>query len=73
MHICRQFKAKTEAPEKIKDDDDKWKLLVRKVVSAKALSCLSKRKREEELDKAPWLGKENWPHSKVKPPSVPCC
>lgn len=33
----------------------KWKLLARKVVSAKAKSCLAKRKREEEIGRAPWM------------------
>lgn len=32
-----------------------WKLLARKVISAKAMSCLAKRKREEEIDRAPWM------------------
>lgn len=46
--LCRQFKLK--AQEKKKRDDTRWKLLVRKVVSAKAISSLSlpKRKREDE-------------------------
>lgn len=44
--LCRQFKLKVQQ----KRDDARWKLLVRKVVSAKAMSSLSlpKRKREEE-------------------------
>ncbi|KAG9445520.1 hypothetical protein H6P81_011648 [Aristolochia fimbriata] len=54
--LCRQFKLKSEAEKK--GEDEKWKLLVRKVVSAKAMSCLSKRKREEEMDRAPWMGGE---------------
>ncbi|MBA0862694.1 hypothetical protein Goshw_011746, partial [Gossypium schwendimanii] len=46
--LCRQFKWK--AQQKI-GEDAKWKLLVKKVCSAKAMSSLSlpKRKREEEL------------------------
>ncbi|XP_052180623.1 BTB/POZ and TAZ domain-containing protein 1 isoform X2 [Diospyros lotus] len=46
--LCRQFKLK-EQQEK-RGDDARWRLLVRKVVSAKAISSLSlpKRKREEE-------------------------
>lgn len=44
--LCRQFKLKVQQ----KRDDPRWKLLVRKVVSAKAMSSLSvpKRKRQEE-------------------------
>lgn len=47
--LCRQFKLK--ATQQKMNDDAKWKLLVRKVLSAKAMSSLSlpKRKREEEL------------------------
>ncbi|XP_059644622.1 BTB/POZ and TAZ domain-containing protein 1-like [Cornus florida] len=47
--LCRQFKLKVQQ-EKKKGDDARWRLLVRKVVSAKAISSLSlpKRKREEE-------------------------
>ncbi|KAE8684013.1 BTB and TAZ domain protein 2 isoform 2 [Hibiscus syriacus] len=46
--LCRQFKLKVQ--QKL-GDDAKWKLLVNKVVSAKAMSSLflPKRKREEEL------------------------
>ncbi|CAL5372871.1 unnamed protein product [Camellia sinensis] len=46
--LCREFKLK--AKQEKKRDDERWKLLVRKVVSAKAISSLSlpKRKREEE-------------------------
>ncbi|KAG4171090.1 hypothetical protein ERO13_A12G187200v2 [Gossypium hirsutum] len=46
--LCRQFKWK--AQQKM-GEDAKWKLLVKKVCSAKAMSSLSlpKRKREEEL------------------------
>lgn len=46
--LCRQFKLKM-AQEK-KKDDSRWRLLVKKVVSAKTISSLSlsKRKREEE-------------------------
>ncbi|PON85246.1 Voltage dependent potassium channel [Trema orientale] len=44
--LCRQFKLKM-LQEKTKDDA-RWKLLVRKVVSAKTISSLSKRRREEE-------------------------
>ncbi|XAR67958.1 hypothetical protein NMG60_11002917 [Bertholletia excelsa] len=46
--LCRQFKLK--AQQERKGNDARWKLLVRKVVSAKAISYLSqpKRKREEE-------------------------
>ncbi|XP_059657225.1 BTB/POZ and TAZ domain-containing protein 1-like [Cornus florida] len=46
--LCRQFKLKVQ--EEKKGDDARWKLLVRKVVSAKAISSLSqtKRKRDEE-------------------------
>ncbi|KAA8542191.1 hypothetical protein F0562_023343 [Nyssa sinensis] len=47
--LCRQFKLKVQQK---KGDDARWKLLVRKVVSAKAMSSLSlpKRKREEEAN-----------------------
>ncbi|XP_017973901.1 PREDICTED: BTB/POZ and TAZ domain-containing protein 1 [Theobroma cacao] len=47
--LCRQFKLK--AQQQIMGDDALWKLLVRKVLSAKTISSLSlpKRKREEEL------------------------
>ncbi|XP_068666080.1 BTB/POZ and TAZ domain-containing protein 1-like [Aristolochia californica] len=48
--LCRQFKMKVEAEKK--GDDERWKLLVRKVVSAKAMSFLSKRKRDEVMDRA---------------------
>ncbi|KAL6319647.1 hypothetical protein AAG906_026678 [Vitis piasezkii] len=46
--LCRQFKLKAQVVKK--GEDARWKLLVRKVVSAKAMSSLSlpKRKREEE-------------------------
>ncbi|CAK9144598.1 unnamed protein product [Ilex paraguariensis] len=45
--LCRQFKLKMQQEKK--RDDARWRLLVRKVVSAKAISSLSlpKRKREE--------------------------
>ncbi|KAE8124374.1 hypothetical protein FH972_019268 [Carpinus fangiana] len=45
--LCRQFKLRLQLDKK--KDDARWKLLVRKVVSAKAISSLSlpKRKREE--------------------------
>ncbi|XP_062169580.1 BTB/POZ and TAZ domain-containing protein 1 [Alnus glutinosa] len=45
--LCRQFKLRMQLDRK--KDDARWKLLVRKVVSAKAISSLSlpKRKREE--------------------------
>ncbi|KAB1217284.1 BTB/POZ and TAZ domain-containing protein 1 [Morella rubra] len=48
--LCRQFKLKMQQ-EKNKDDG-RWKLLVRKVLSAKAISTLSlpKRKRQELED-----------------------
>ena len=44
----RQFKLKAQGEKK--GEDSRWKLLVRKVVSANAMSSLSlpKRKREEE-------------------------
>ncbi|OIT02177.1 PREDICTED: BTB/POZ and TAZ domain-containing protein 1-like [Nicotiana attenuata] len=44
--LCRQFKVKVQQ----RGDDELWKSLVRKVVSARAMSSLSlpKRKREEE-------------------------
>ncbi|KAF3438646.1 hypothetical protein FNV43_RR21410 [Rhamnella rubrinervis] len=47
--LCRQFKLRLVQEKK--KDDARWKLLVRKVVSAKAISSLSqpKRKRVEEL------------------------
>ncbi|KAM7483401.1 hypothetical protein LguiB_007984 [Lonicera macranthoides] len=47
--LCRQFKLKAQQ-EKKGDDAARWKLLVKKVMSAKAISSLSmpKRKREEE-------------------------
>ncbi|XP_030940000.1 BTB/POZ and TAZ domain-containing protein 1-like [Quercus lobata] len=45
--LCRQFKLRMQQDNK--KDDARWRLLVRKVVSAKAMSSLSlpKRKREE--------------------------
>ncbi|PSR89487.1 BTB/POZ and TAZ domain-containing protein [Actinidia chinensis var. chinensis] len=45
--LCRQFKLKAQVK---KGDDARWRLLVRKVVTAKAITSLSlpKRKREEE-------------------------
>ncbi|KAF5476661.1 hypothetical protein F2P56_003376 [Juglans regia] len=47
--LCRQFKLKMQQQEKRKDDA-RWKLLVRKVVSAKAISSLAlpKRKRSDQ-------------------------
>ncbi|ERN13690.1 hypothetical protein AMTRI_Chr06g200020 [Amborella trichopoda] len=45
--LCMHFKLKIQFQSK--KDEERWKLLVRKVVSAKAISSLSKRKREEEL------------------------
>ncbi|GFZ11967.1 BTB and TAZ domain protein 1 [Actinidia rufa] len=49
--LCRQFKLKAQQ-EKKGTDDGRWRLLVRKVVSAKAISSLSlpKRKREEDQE-----------------------
>lgn len=46
----RQIQLKIE--EKNKEDDERWKLLVRKVASAKAMSSLSlpKRNRDEEIN-----------------------
>lgn len=46
--LCRQFKLRAHQGSRV--EDARWKLLVRKVVSAKAISSLSlpKRKREEE-------------------------
>ncbi|RWR96986.1 BTB/POZ and TAZ domain-containing protein 1-like protein [Cinnamomum micranthum f. kanehirae] len=46
--LCRQFKEKM--PDERKGEDGRWRLLVRKVESAKAISSLSKRKRVDELD-----------------------
>jgi hypothetical protein len=48
--LCRQFKLRAKEEDKIGNDALRWKLLVKKVASAKALSSLSlaKRKREEE-------------------------
>ncbi|KAG9138016.1 hypothetical protein Leryth_001278 [Lithospermum erythrorhizon] len=47
--LCRQFKLKMQQ-ERLGEDETRWKLLVRKVITAKAISSLSlpKRKREEE-------------------------
>ncbi|KAH1131338.1 hypothetical protein J1N35_002716 [Gossypium stocksii] len=49
--LCRQFKVK--AQQQKMGDDAKWKLLVKKVLSAKAIASLAlatpKRKREDEL------------------------
>uniref|UniRef100_A0A2P2QX73 Uncharacterized protein n=1 Tax=Rhizophora mucronata TaxID=61149 RepID=A0A2P2QX73_RHIMU len=47
--LCGQFKLKMQQEKK--GGDTLWRLLVRKVASARALSSLSlpKRKREEEL------------------------
>ncbi|KAJ7945775.1 BTB/POZ and TAZ domain-containing protein [Quillaja saponaria] len=47
--LCRQFKLRMHQAKT--KDDQRWKLLVRKVASAKAMSSLSmpKRKREEEV------------------------
>lgn len=46
--LCRQFKLRVKQDKK--GDDTRWRLLVRKVMAAKAVSSLSlpKRKREEE-------------------------
>ncbi|KAF8378178.1 hypothetical protein HHK36_029515 [Tetracentron sinense] len=46
--LCRQFKLRAQLERK--GDDGRWRLLVRKVLSAKAISSLSlpKRKRKEE-------------------------
>jgi len=49
--LCRQFKMKAQEEMKKRTEDAiRWRLLVRKVTSAKAISSLSlpKRKREEE-------------------------
>ncbi|KAH7867097.1 hypothetical protein Vadar_028827 [Vaccinium darrowii] len=49
--LCRQFKMKAQQEmQKRSEDAIRWRLLVRKVISAKAISSLSlpKRKREEE-------------------------
>ncbi|GMI95198.1 BTB and TAZ domain protein 1 [Hibiscus trionum] len=48
--LCRQFKVKAQQQQGM-GDDAKWKLLVKKVLSAKAISSLTlpKRKREDEL------------------------
>ncbi|GAA0163090.1 hypothetical protein LIER_19044 [Lithospermum erythrorhizon] len=47
--LCRQFKLKMQQ-ERLGEEETRWKLLVRKVISAKAISSLSlpKRKREDE-------------------------
>ncbi|KAJ1403255.1 Zinc finger, TAZ-type [Sesbania bispinosa] len=47
--LCRQIQMK--AQQENREDDARWKLLVRKVASAKAMSSLSlsKRKRDEEI------------------------
>ncbi|XP_058102068.1 BTB/POZ and TAZ domain-containing protein 1-like [Magnolia sinica] len=50
--LCRQLKLRMQLEKK--GEDGRWRLLVRKVVSAKAISTLSKRKRDEEPDKA-WI------------------
>ncbi|KAL0364493.1 UNVERIFIED_CONTAM: BTB/POZ and TAZ domain-containing protein 1 [Sesamum angustifolium] len=48
--LCRQFKLKAQQYRRGSGSDERWRLLVRKVASAKAMSSLSlpKRKREEE-------------------------
>ncbi|KAK8547911.1 hypothetical protein V6N13_123334 [Hibiscus sabdariffa] len=48
--LCRQFKVKAQQ-QRIMGDDARWKLLVKKVLSAKTISSLTlpKRKREDEL------------------------
>lgn len=46
--MSRQFKEKM--PDERKGEDGRWRLLVRKVESAKAISSLSKRKRVDEFD-----------------------
>lgn len=46
--LCRQFKVKAEEDQIKGGDDERWKLLVRKVVSAKAMSSLSLPKRKRE-------------------------
>ncbi|XP_058195217.1 BTB/POZ and TAZ domain-containing protein 1 [Rhododendron vialii] len=50
--LCRQFKMKAEQEEKKGGggDDERWKLLVRKVVSARAISSLSLPKGKRELE-----------------------
>ncbi|GAA0138617.1 hypothetical protein LIER_00328 [Lithospermum erythrorhizon] len=47
--LCRQFKSKMQQ-ERLGEEETRWKLLVRRVISAKAISSLSlpKRKREDE-------------------------
>ncbi|GFP99054.1 BTB/POZ and TAZ domain-containing protein 2 [Phtheirospermum japonicum] len=45
--LCREFKLKE--PQDRRGSDMRWGLLVRKVVSAKVISSLPKRKREEEV------------------------
>ncbi|KAK6924744.1 Zinc finger, TAZ-type [Dillenia turbinata] len=47
--LCRQFKLKMQLEKK--EDDAKWRLLVRKVVSAKAMSSLTQTKRKREDSK----------------------
>ncbi|KAL6973117.1 BTB/POZ and TAZ domain-containing protein 1 [Sarracenia purpurea var. burkii] len=46
--LCRQFKVKAQQVKK--GDDARWKLLVRKVASAKVLSSLSLPKRKREVE-----------------------
>ncbi|KFK25757.1 hypothetical protein AALP_AA8G155500 [Arabis alpina] len=45
--LCRQFKKKGEKEKKIVEEDTKWKVLVRRVASAKAMSSLSPSKKNK--------------------------
>ncbi|MQL81113.1 hypothetical protein Taro_013570 [Colocasia esculenta] len=46
--LCRQFKMKMQME---KDDDGMWRLLVKKVVSAKVMSALASRRKMEQGDR----------------------
>ncbi|XP_042407822.1 BTB/POZ and TAZ domain-containing protein 2-like isoform X2 [Zingiber officinale] len=56
--LCSQFKQKMDQSNgKDEEEDEKWRLLVKKVVSARIMSCLAKRKRQEGFQdqEQPWL------------------
>ncbi|XP_074591966.1 BTB/POZ and TAZ domain-containing protein 1-like [Curcuma longa] len=55
--LCSQFKQKMDQRNAKDEEDEKWRLLVKKVASARIMSCLAKRKRQEGFQdqEQPWL------------------
>ncbi|XP_074577609.1 BTB/POZ and TAZ domain-containing protein 1-like [Curcuma longa] len=56
--LCSQFKQKMEQQRNgTEEEDEKWRLLAKKVASARVISCLVKRKRQEgfQEQEEPWL------------------